>query len=60
ILLDEKTNIDFVNSIGGRPNSYNFRETWPKKVINIIKKAGLIELTKQLNNGESFMVAWNK
>jgi hypothetical protein len=60
ILLYEKTNIDFVNAIGGRPNSYNFRETWPKKVINILKKAGLVTLTKQLNNGESFMVAWNK
>ena len=60
ILLEEKTSNDFVNLISGKINSYNFRKTWPKKVINIIKKAGLIELTKQLNNGESFMVAWNK
>jgi hypothetical protein len=60
ILLEEKTSIDFVNLISGKINSCNFRKTWPKKVINIIKKAGLIELTKQLNNGESFMVAWNK
>ena len=60
ILLEEKTSNDFVNLISGKINSYNFRETWPKKVINIIKKAGLIELTKQLNNGESFMIAWNK
>tara|TARA_R110000787_G_scaffold61198_9_gene138688 strand:+ start:4783 stop:5556 length:774 start_codon:yes stop_codon:yes gene_type:complete len=60
ILLEEKTAIDFINAIGGKPNSYNFRETWPKKVIYIIKRAGLVDLTKQLNKGDSFKIAWEK
>ena len=60
ILLKEKTAIDFINAIGGKPNSYNFRETWPKKVIYIINRAGLVNLTKKLNKGDAFEFAWNK
>ena len=58
ILLEEQTAIDFINGIGGKLNSYNFRETWPKKVIYIIKRAGLTALTKQLNSGVSFDSSW--
>lgn len=58
ILLEEQTAIDFINGIGGKLNSYNFRETWPKKVIYIIKNAGLTPLTKQLNKGVSFEKSW--
>lgn len=58
ILLKEQTAIDFVNEIGGKPNSYNFRETWPKKVIYIIKNAGLPELTSLLHQGEKFEKSW--
>ena len=60
ILLKEQTAIDFVHEIGGKPNSYNFRETWPKKVIYIIKKAGLSQLTLYLFEGKSFEHAWNQ
>jgi hypothetical protein len=59
ILLKEKTAIDFINGIGGKLNSYNFRKTWPKKVIYIIKNAGLTSLTEELNNGVSFDKSWN-
>jgi len=58
ILLEEQTAIDFINGIGGKLNSYNFRKTWPKKVIYIIKNAGLTSLTKQLNKGVSFKKSW--
>ena len=58
ILLKEQTAIDFVNEIGGKPNSYNFRETWPKKVIYIIKNAGLPELTSLLHQGKKFEKSW--
>ena len=58
ILLKEQTAIDFTHGIGGKINSYNFRETWPKKVIYIIKNAGLIDLTQQLHNGVSFEKSW--
>ena len=58
ILLEEQTAIDFINGIGGKLNSYNFRKTWPKKVIYIIKNAGLTSLTKQLDSGISFEKSW--
>ena len=58
ILLEEQTAIDFINGIGGKLNSYNYRKTWPKKVIYIIKNAGLTSLTKQLNKGISFDKSW--
>ena len=58
ILLKEQTAIDFVNEIGGKPNSYNFRETWPKKVIYIIKRAGLSNLTTDLHQEISFEKSW--
>ena len=60
ILLKEKTAIDFINAIGGKPNSYNFRETWPKKVIYNINRAGIVDLTKKLNKGVTFDIACNK
>lgn len=58
ILLKEQTAIDFINEIGGKPNSYNFRKTWPKKVIYIIKKVGLSELTRDLHQGKNFEKSW--
>ena len=58
ILLKEQTAIDFVNQIGGKPNTYNFRETWPKKVIYIIKNAGLAELTSHLHRDIKFEKSW--
>lgn len=60
ILLKEETAITFVQSIGGKPNSYNFRETWPKKVISIIKTVGLIALTKETHEGTAFYESWSK
>lgn len=58
ILLKEKTAIDFINEIGGKLNSYNYRKTWPKKVISILKNAGLPMVTKDLYNGKSFEESW--
>ncbi len=58
VLLKQQTAIDFVNEIGGKPNTYNFRKTWPKKVIYIIKNAGLPELTSQLHKGIKFEKSW--
>ena len=58
ILLTEETAIAFVHEIGGKPNSYNFRETWPKKVVYIIKQAGLSALTTDLFNDIPFEKSW--
>ena len=49
----------FINDIGGRPNTFNFRKTWPKKVTYIIKNAGLIPLTKAIYTDKlTFEKAW--
>lgn len=52
ILLEDTIAIKFIHEIGGKPNSYNFRKTWPIKVESIINKTGLEELTKGLYNSE--------
>ena len=59
ILLKEATAIAFVHEIGGKLNSYNFRKTWPKKVIYIIKQAGLSALTTDLYKDISFEKSWS-
>jgi hypothetical protein len=59
ILLEDATAAKFIHEIGGKLNSFNFRKTWPKKVLNIIEKAGLSALTSELylNNAE-FKDVW--
>lgn len=59
ILLEDSIAVKFINEIGGKQNSYNFRTTWPVKVENIINKAGLEELTKELyNTDKEFADVW--
>ncbi|PLX05504.1 MAG: hypothetical protein C0598_14485 [Marinilabiliales bacterium] len=59
VLLEQKTAVLFINQIGGRPNSFNFRESWPKKVTYIIKNAGLAELTQQMyQTNKDFKELW--
>jgi len=43
-LFTLETNLEFASKIGGRDNSFNYRETWPKKVKYILTKTGLNEL----------------
>jgi len=60
VLYLKSTNIEFIHKIGGIPHSFNYRETWPKKVIYIMNKTGLVELTtKMALEKESFKKAWN-
>ncbi|MCF6213560.1 MAG: glucosaminidase domain-containing protein [Flavobacteriaceae bacterium] len=59
VLLEEKTALMFINDIGGRPNTFNFRKTWPKKVIYILKNAGLVPLSKAIYKDKlPFEKAW--
>ncbi|NIJ44060.1 hypothetical protein FHR24_000499 [Wenyingzhuangia heitensis] len=59
VLFDPKLNEKFIYTIGGRPNSFNFRETWPKKVMNIFKNTGINKLVKDLYIHEkTFQQAW--
>lgn len=60
-LFDLQTNIEFINHIGGKQNSFNYRKSWPKKVEYIMKNTGLIELCKDIYyKNYAFKKAWNK
>ena len=58
VLFDPKLNVDFVDLVGGRPHSFNYRKSWPKKVKYLLRRAGLVELMKAMQEGESFEKAW--
>jgi hypothetical protein len=59
VLLKEETAIQFINAIGGKPNSFNFRESWPIKVTSIVESAGLAQLTTELyDNNVQFEDVW--
>lgn len=59
ILFDDELNKKFINTIGGRPNSYNFRETWPKKVMSIYRNTGVNQLSKDLYiHKKTFEASW--
>ena len=59
ILNSMNLNITFVNKIGGVKNSFNYRKTWPKKVVFIMKRVGLVQLIDDIKNKNmSFEEAW--
>jgi len=60
ILFTKETNKEFINKIGGRDNSFNYRESWPKKVNLIMSRTGLVKLTNDIHfRGISFKDAWS-
>jgi hypothetical protein len=60
-LYDLKTSIGFIERIGGIPNSFNYRKTWPKKVKLLMKKVGLVALVNDMDqNKMNFNEAWEK
>jgi len=58
ILFSEKLNLQFINSIGGKKHSFNYRKSWPKKVSAVLKKTGLVKLTKDIHNNKDFDKVW--
>ena len=59
VLFLESTNIAFIHKVGGIPNSFNYRETWPKKVVYIMNKVGLVELTTKMTfEKKNFKEVW--
>ncbi len=59
ILFDYDLNNRFIYTIGGRPSSFNFRKTWPKKVMSILRNVGAHNLTKDIYvNHKTFNEAW--
>ena len=60
ILFDYKTNIEFINKIGGKPNSFNYRKSWTQKVKYILDNVGLVNLCNQIHNKKvDFKQSWN-
>ena len=58
VLFNKKLNKEFINHIGGKKNSFNYRKTWPKKVIKVLEKTGLVELTKDIYEKKTFDESW--
>ena len=60
-LLTQKVNDEFISQVGGKPHSFNYRKTWPKKVKLIMDKAGLVELVKNMQKQNmNFNEAWKE
>jgi len=59
-LFSEATSEELIKNIGGKPLSFNYRETWPKKVIAVMKNVGLVELLKDMKSGKNFEEAWKQ
>ncbi len=58
ILFTKKLNEEFINHIGGKKNSFNYRKTWTIKVIKVLEKTGLTKLTKDIYENKSFDESW--
>ncbi len=60
ILFSKDVNREFISKIGGHPHSFNYRENWPKKAKLIMRKAGLVRLTNDMQfKAMSFDNAWS-
>jgi len=49
ILFTKALNDKFIDTIGGKKNSFNPRKSWPKKIKLIMNKVGLIALSQSLH-----------
>lgn len=58
ILFSKELNENFIKSISGKNNSFNYRKSWSKKVIQVLNKTGLIKLSSQINNNKTFEESW--
>jgi len=58
ILFTASFNKNFIDSIGGKKRSFNYRKTWPIKVKAVMKNAGLVELMRDMKNQKSFDESW--
>ena len=61
VLFTYETNIAFIDHVGGKPHSFNYRKSWPKKVKYIMKRAGLVALVNDIEKkGLDFEDAWRE
>ncbi len=60
-LLSQKTNEQFISHVGGKPHSFNYRTTWPKKVKYIMHRVGLVSLVNCMEEKNlNFEQAWKE
>ena len=59
-LLTYQAAKEFIYSVGGRKNSFNYRPSWPKRVVAVMQHAGLVELSRDLYEGKNFRESWSK
>jgi hypothetical protein len=60
-LYSRKTNLGFIDRIGGLPHSFNNRKIWPQRVKIVMQKIALIELVNNIiRNDMSFQEAWER
>ena len=57
-LFDQEVNKTFIEHIGGKPYSFNYRETWPIKVKQVMKNSGLVKLTQDIYDQKAFKEVW--
>ena len=59
VLFSPELNLRFIERIGGKPGSFNYRKTWLDKVIWIMENADFVQLTRSMYyDGLSFEEAW--
>jgi hypothetical protein len=61
VLFDYDTNVKFINLIGGKPRSFNYRKSWVVKSIKILDKTGINDITKAIYfDKKDFNDAWQQ
>jgi len=60
VLFEKEISVEFIHNIGGKKNSFSLRQSWPRTVVEVMEKVGLVELIQEMKNGESFEDAWQK
>lgn len=58
ILFSKELNIAFIHQIGGKKNSFNYRKSWPKKVVMILNKTGMLSLCQDIYEKKEFDMVW--
>lgn len=59
ILFDKKFNIKFLQTIGGRPSSFNTHKRWPGDITRTLIQTGLVELCYEMQYGnKEFEESW--
>jgi len=59
ILFDRQINLEFIERMGGKPNSFCPHKSWVTNVKNLIKRGGFCKLASSINKTKNFNKSWN-